>query len=695
MTIVPRTGAGFAGPSSVILALVLLGACSGGMTPPEPTNAVTVTVTTTGDGEDADGYTVTVGSIDRSVAMSGSINVDGLAPGTYDVTLGGLAANCTVVGGATQSVTVTDGQGASVSFDVACLFDAAGVALTESICSALAPAATAGIPLDIVSIGGVPSSFDRPLLARMSWDAGPRVSFGLLEEEGGQVSVMVPLHPNGSPDGGDVTVRISDETRTCPPFTLTILPLPAAPGELAATVDVAQSLLDARAELFGTTVADLLNTPASGLEPALRLLAVAQGLVDDPSNGSSLRAFVDGAATDFGPEDAEFTDRILARTGLLEDLQSELDAIQAAGPAQWATGGGPARALSPGLALECVTSTEMDAGLLDACMTLARDKVQGTASEATQQKAINAMDLAALLGSRGIAKPISSLITFSQLYDRAVADNLPSSFVSLTVSPSPYSFLEDQAGPGNWTPALATAISNGWSMDSLFIELVASRLTPNIQVKASRLSWNEKLFFLLSDTPGSTVLQVESLFQGLLDHLVKALVGPGVSLTDGLLTVPPIVYGPVDVSDPEWTDSRIVTGISIELPSHGEYDPVKTGASLFEVVTAVGKFGGTSIATDHEEISVGQLSLSLSPTEIFLAPGQDTLLTLTVLNSLHPDSVEIIPDVPLQGAAEISFGTGKYAHSDLHRPGKPRPQQRGCHRRVAHRQRRGAPPRRP
>jgi hypothetical protein len=620
-----------------------------------------VTVTTTGDGEDADGYTVTVGSIDRSVAMSGSINVEGLAPGSYDVTLGGVAANCTVVGGATQSVTVTDGQGASVSFDVACLFDGAGVALTESICSALAPAAASGIPLDIVSIGGVPSSFGRPILARMSWDGDQQVSLGLVQESGGNANVMIPLHPNGSPDGGDVTVRISDEVQTCPPFTFTILPLPAAPGELVATVDVAQSLLDARAELFGTPVADLLNTHASGLEPALRLLAVAQGLVDDPSNQFSLRAFANGSVTDFGTAEADFADRLLGRTGLLDDLQSELAAIQAAGPALPALGAAqdvrPARALTPGLALDCITSIDMDAQLLDACMTLARDKVQGAASDSTQDRAIFAMDMAAMFGAR-IAGPISSLISFSQLYDAAVANNLPSSFVSLTVSPSPRDFLEDQDGPGDWKPALATAISNGWNLDDLLTDVIVGRITPNIAI-TSRLSWTQKQLFKRSNAAQySDIRQVERIFQGLLDELVEALVGRGVSLTDGLLTVPPLNYGPVDVSDPEWTDSRIVTGTSIELPSHGQYDPVEPGASLIEVVTAVGKFGGTSIATDHEGISVGQLQLTLSPAEIFLAPGQDTLLTLTVLNSAHPDSVEIIPGLSLQGSAQISFGTG-------------------------------------
>jgi hypothetical protein len=649
---------------TLIFTSALLFGCGGDPTPPQLSGSVSVTVTTVGSGEDADGYTVTVGSRESTVPMAGSTTIDGLAPGSYDVTLGGLAVNCSVTGEATRLVTVTQSGSATVSFEVDCVFDGAGIWLAESVCPALSPAATQGMPLDVVPIGGIPAGFERPVLARMSWPGGSQVTPGLVLDDSGDAAVMIPLHPSLSLDGGDVTVRISDETQTCPPFTFTILPLPAAPGEITTLADLAQELLDEQASLFGTTREELLGTPMSELEPALRLPALAQIFVDEPSGESSLRAFADGTAPDFEPADLDFVERLLARTGFQAGMEAALTAIRAGGPAPTAgvvssRGSGPARALSPGLAVDCVVTVDMDAALLDECMTLARDKALTPRTDTIQQRAIFAMDMAAMLGSRTIAAPISSLVSFSRLYDGALADNLPSSFVELTVTPDPAEFREDQAGPGKWSPALATATSNGWNLDELLTTLILGRVTPDIR-RVPRLSYIQKR--ILAERGAGTIRwtynAVDDFFQGLLEQLLGVLVDRGVALTDGVLTVPPLTYGPVDVSDPEWTDSRIVTGTSIELPSHGLYEPMEPGTSLIEIVTAVGKFGGTSIDSGHQEISIGRLALSISPAEVFLAPGQDTTFALTVLNALHPDSVEIVADSTRQGMAEISFGTG-------------------------------------
>jgi hypothetical protein len=639
------------------LGVALLGGCGGEPTRPRTLGSVSVMVTTTGSGLDGDGYSISIGSEQAALPVSGSTTLEGVAPGSYEVTLSGVAPNCSVLDGATRTVTVAEAAVTSVTFEVECVFDGAGAFLPEVACSSLSPGAADGMPLDIVPIGGVPSDLARPILARMSWSGGHGVSLALVDEQGVDVTMMIPLHPSGSPDGGEVTVRISDETQTCPPFTFSILPMPTAEGELADLVDVAQALLDEQAELLATTREQLLGTPMPELEPALRLEAIAQTLVNGPAGGFSLRALAEGTAPDFSAADLDFVERLLARTGLRADLEASLDEIQAAGPTRSGRADAPARALSPGLALECVTTGDMDAQLLHDCMTLARDKAQGSASEKTQDKAIFAMDVAAMVGSRRLAGAFSSAITFSQLYDRALADNLPSSFVSLSVTPEPADFLEDQPGPGTWAPALATAVSNGWDLNELLGELIVGKVTPDPRLAARlRLSYLEKWIITQADPQASTFFFVENFFQGLLEIVADEIGKLGVDLTDGLLTVPPLQYGPVDVSDTEWTDSRVVTGTSVTLVTHEQYDPQEPGTSLLEVITAVGKFGGTSIATEHVPVSVGALSVSIEPSEILLQPGRDTTLTVTVSNAVHPDSVELDPDHPAQGTAELSLG---------------------------------------
>src|SRR5690606_25980122 len=157
---------------TVLVTATLLLGCNGDSMPPHTPGSVVVTVTTTGDDVDADGYSITLGSQERSVQASGSTTLDGPEAGSYDVTVGAAAANCSVGGDATRSVTVSEAQSTSVSFEVECQFDGAGAALPETTCSALSLAAVEGMPLDVISIGGVPEHFERPILARMSWSGG-------------------------------------------------------------------------------------------------------------------------------------------------------------------------------------------------------------------------------------------------------------------------------------------------------------------------------------------------------------------------------------------------------------------------------------------------------------------------------------------------------------------------------------------
>src|SRR2546421_385512 len=90
-------------------------------TVPPPTGSLTVSTSTSGGTLDPDGYTFTVdGGSGRAIGINTSVTVDGLSPGSHTVVLSGIAANCSISGGTSRTVTVTAGQTATVSFSVDC-----------------------------------------------------------------------------------------------------------------------------------------------------------------------------------------------------------------------------------------------------------------------------------------------------------------------------------------------------------------------------------------------------------------------------------------------------------------------------------------------------------------------------------------------------------------------------------------------
>lgn len=91
-----------------------------------PTNTVTegsiqVQVTTTGSDLDPDGYTVLVdGANGQAVGLDGSVTFSDLAEGNHEVSIDGVAANCSVTGDNPRTVAVTAGEVAQTAFDVVC-----------------------------------------------------------------------------------------------------------------------------------------------------------------------------------------------------------------------------------------------------------------------------------------------------------------------------------------------------------------------------------------------------------------------------------------------------------------------------------------------------------------------------------------------------------------------------------------------
>ena len=97
------------------------------------TGDLTATTSTTGSSLDPDGYTVTVdGNSSKAIGTNASVTFTGLSAGDHSVALSGVAANCSVSGGTSRTVTVPAGGTASTTFAVSCAATTGNLTVTTN-----------------------------------------------------------------------------------------------------------------------------------------------------------------------------------------------------------------------------------------------------------------------------------------------------------------------------------------------------------------------------------------------------------------------------------------------------------------------------------------------------------------------------------------------------------------------------------
>src|SRR6266704_3377697 len=127
----PRWTWNFSQPSTWLATVLSLTTTTTTPPPPPPPGGsgnLTATATTSGSNLDPDGYTVTVdGTTSQPIATNGgSVTFTGLASGSHTVAISGVAPNCTVSGGTSQTVSVPSGGTATASFSATCTAPASG-----------------------------------------------------------------------------------------------------------------------------------------------------------------------------------------------------------------------------------------------------------------------------------------------------------------------------------------------------------------------------------------------------------------------------------------------------------------------------------------------------------------------------------------------------------------------------------------
>jgi hypothetical protein len=110
-------------PTPLLTMLAFGAACTANPEDPatsQPAN-LEVRTLTSGAPADTDGYVLTVAGFgDQTVPANGAFWLRGLVPGTYQLLLGGIAANCVVLGSNPMSIMVTGGAVLHTAFEIQC-----------------------------------------------------------------------------------------------------------------------------------------------------------------------------------------------------------------------------------------------------------------------------------------------------------------------------------------------------------------------------------------------------------------------------------------------------------------------------------------------------------------------------------------------------------------------------------------------
>jgi len=196
-----------------------------------------------------------------------------------------------------------------------------GDAAATQTCSDLALGRSSATPLDTVDLTGLPDSLETPMSALVATSADTGRTF-VDRTATGEGFLIAPLVPGGTAEGGEVTLQVTDGQRACEPVEFTVEPLPEASGTFASAVDSMERIVELKAQRLGVDPGALRGVALDTLPRPLWPLAIAREMIDGPDNPNSLRAVLEGTAPVLDGESfrAELTDRLLARTGILEGL---------------------------------------------------------------------------------------------------------------------------------------------------------------------------------------------------------------------------------------------------------------------------------------------------------------------------------------------------------------------------------------
>lgn len=451
----------------------------------------------------------------------------------------------------------------------------------------------------------------------------PAIALNLmLNEDQTAVTTVIPMYPLAPFDGGDVEIQFADGDSRSAPITVSIAPLPRAPGAWDAAISEVLAGLDAHAAALQVDLADLAAADFADLSPDERVLKLAAGLMADGSAAS-----LEHAADDFDADETELLDALTARLGLVASMPAPPAPIggfaQPSGFSAPNTIGTRPAQQEPG-GLNCTT---FDLEINDAA-TLVQMIEKGRSSQIGWERQKLALDTAAVAEAAStisdaptgpispvageiakVAAMLNLLFSGLNLWSAIDGGRYPTQLNSLTVELSTIAFNEDFVEDGRVVRADVAASSTG--IDGAGLTTLIESI---VKQAIDKFPTNDAI------EPAVTGPLADIIGKGL-DQAAETAAGRFIArLGDTFTDWCPQVWT-VPIADADYLELRAALGqLSVDDPGL-EYRPTEVGNDLLTVSVRPENFRGLSVYA-QSPIDTSRLGVIATPLRILTRPGQ-------------------------------------------------------------------------
>lgn len=542
------------------------------------------------------------------------------------------------------------------------------VTLGSLACSSLSLDRTSAVPLDTLTFTGVPGDLGDILSA----DVRPAGNDTLVipnyvwrdSADATVAHMFAPIHPAGGIAGGDVEIVVNDFQQACPDLDFTVEAIPAHPGSLEEIADATADLVDATARFYGTTAAELETADPDTVPVQLLPLMYAQLGLNHPDNPNTLMALLGGTAPALdgaGAPDLELPDALLGYYGVPDSIRAAADAatvladsanaIRAANPAAGGVGPDAVPAGAAAVPTAANAFASPGAAMLDIMMRtawragIAMADDPGTIRDPKGYWTLFTATLGAGSLIPGYGEGFAAVGLGAFVYQTAVdasANLLPSHFTNMDVDLNP-AVMEEDRESGAWSNARVYAESNTWNAGKAALEAMFQVITSGAAKAGGFRAWFDEAAEAAEAAGKSLTAAQQAINNNFSDFFLNKILETVLTAAGdaaGQGEIGPLTYGPTDISEKEYSDSRILDAgnAAVTLVSHWDYEPVKLGTATLEVTSEPNRFGFNFIKIE-KGIEVAQMEVTVTPSETTVTPGDPVEFTAEVSNAVDP-SVE-------------------------------------------------------
>lgn len=533
-------------------------------------------------------------------------------------------------------------------------------------CPTLALSTNSAVPGEIITVTGVPTSFEAPGFRVIATTAdGEKVFaplFAIAGTPAGTVKFSAPLHPIHVDEGGDVVLELGDGEHRCPRLAFTVEPLPKnVPTDYAVILQkLLENWVDKTLARMGYNSATLLQADPNTLPPARLGLWLAKHFVSS-NDPDALPAIVGRAAND-----GDLTlERILKASHFEQNLDAALIELDSVPVGRLNIGGAPRKARIQ-QSLDQQMAVQPAAGRVSAysAAPIASQKIGFTCQEQAFDPDELAITTAAALSGHMLAA------AKGYIFDGSTSGWLLGGLA-----------LSDVGNKGRQIGYAATAIFVVSTVEAARRALEPQEIT-DFYVEPVGTKWiedrdpNNPLFwgtayvrakgksFNLSEATLQSLINAIGLIPGPVGTAVGAVqfgAGPKAlnnaikEFTKGsCFRIRAPEYGPIAVSDKQWTTSKI-EGDTVKLVSHNEYIGTRIGASTLVVSLDAEQFSVLPVFFKKFVIDVQPIAISVIPSfSRVQAPGEVLEISATAANATT-NPANLKPRVP-SGNGQIVQG---------------------------------------